>query len=41
MFAGLFLLSIVGVILFVPLKLVERRVIPWRMSHRSGCAATL
>ncbi len=40
MFAGLFVLSIVGVILFVALELVEKWVIPWHVSQRSGYAAT-
>jgi NitT/TauT family transport system permease protein len=40
MFAGLFVLSIIGVILFVALELVEKWVIPWHVSQRSGYAAT-
>jgi NitT/TauT family transport system permease protein len=40
MFAGLFVLSIIGVILFVALELVERWVIPWHVSQRSGYVAT-
>jgi NitT/TauT family transport system permease protein len=40
MFAGLFALSIIGVILFVALELVEKWVIPWHVSQRSGYAAT-
>ncbi len=40
MFAGLFVLSVVGVILFVILELVERWVIPWHVSQRRGYAAT-
>jgi len=40
MFAGLFVLSIIGVVLFVALELVEKWVIPWHVSQRSGYAAT-
>jgi NitT/TauT family transport system permease protein len=40
MFAGLFVLSIIGVILFVALELVEKLVIPWHVSQRTGFSAT-
>jgi NitT/TauT family transport system permease protein len=40
MFAGLFVLSIVGVILFVVLECLEKWVIPWHVSQRGGYAAT-
>lgn len=34
MFAGLFVLSIIGVLLFLAVDLVERASIPWHVSHR-------
>jgi NitT/TauT family transport system permease protein len=40
MFAGLTVLSAIGVLLFVAVDLVERLVIPWHASHRNEFAAT-
>ncbi len=40
MFAGLFVLSIVGVILFIALEFIEKWVIPWHVSQRGGYSAT-
>jgi NitT/TauT family transport system permease protein len=40
MFAALTVLSLIGVLLFVAVDLVERFTIPWHASHRSDFAAT-
>ena len=40
MFAGLTVLSGIGVLLFVVVDVVERLVIPWHASHRNDFAAT-
>lgn len=40
MFAGLTVLSAIGVVLFVMVDLVERLMIPWHASHRSEFTAT-
>jgi NitT/TauT family transport system permease protein len=40
MFAALVVLSMIGVILFVAIDVIERLMIPWHVSHRSDIAAT-
>lgn len=40
MFAALVVLSMIGVVLFVLVDVVERLMIPWHASHRSDFAAT-
>jgi NitT/TauT family transport system permease protein len=40
MFAGLFALSVTGVILFVALEVLEKWVIPWHVSQRKDYTAT-
>ena len=40
MFAGLVVLSVIGVILFVVVDVVERLMIPWHASHRHEFTAT-
>jgi NitT/TauT family transport system permease protein len=40
MFAALTVLSVIGVLLFVAVDVVERWTIPWHVSHRNDFAAT-
>ena len=40
MFAALVILSMIGVILFVLLDVIERMMIPWHASHRQEFMAT-
>ena len=40
MFAALVVLSMIGVVLFVVVDVVERIMIPWHASHRGDFAAT-
>jgi NitT/TauT family transport system permease protein len=40
MFAALTVLSLIGVLLFIAVDLVERFTIPWHASHRNDFTAT-
>jgi NitT/TauT family transport system permease protein len=40
MFAALVVLSMIGVLLFVAIDVIERWMIPWHVSHRNDIAAT-
>jgi NitT/TauT family transport system permease protein len=40
MFAALVVLSLIGVVLFVAIDMIERWVIPWHASHRNDLAVT-
>jgi len=40
MFAALTVLSVIGLLLFVAVDVVERWTIPWHVSHRNDFAAT-
>jgi len=41
MFAALFVLSMMGVLLFTALEVIERLMIPWHSSRRGDLAGTI